>query len=279
MKKIKIIVLTLLFYVENMFSNLSIDVVIPCHKKDQKSLDLVIQGIKKNVTQIRRIIVVSYEKLTNKAEWYDESLYPFSKYDLALAIFNGNHKKATNFLYNERAMGWIYQQFLKLYAPLIIPNISENVLIVDADTIFLKKVTFIDENGYALYNYGRGRHKIYFEHGARLLPGFKRIFQKYSGICHHMLFQRHVIKEFFNEIQFNHKCDPWKAICTCIDHKYVSKPCMSEYELYFNYVFSRKYKVKIRELKWINIKLNAREEIYNQSYHYISCHSYLKSIF
>ena len=49
-----------------------IDVVIPAHKKDIDTLDLCIDGIRKNVKDVRRIIVVSKEKLTDKL--YNEAI-------------------------------------------------------------------------------------------------------------------------------------------------------------------------------------------------------------
>ena len=55
-----------------------IDAVIPAHKKDIDTLDLCIDGIRQNVKDIRRIIVVSKDKLTDNAEFYPESNFSFS---------------------------------------------------------------------------------------------------------------------------------------------------------------------------------------------------------
>ncbi len=60
-------------------SNDPIDVVIPCTNKDKKTLDLCIDGIRKYGKNIRRVIVVSSKPLTDKAEFFDEKLYPFFK--------------------------------------------------------------------------------------------------------------------------------------------------------------------------------------------------------
>ena len=43
-----------------------IDVVIACIDKDLRTLDMCIEGIKKNASNIRRVIVISPEKLTSK---------------------------------------------------------------------------------------------------------------------------------------------------------------------------------------------------------------------
>ena len=54
------------------FSEDPIDVIIPCTDKDLETLDLCIQGIRKNGPNIRRVIIISDQKLTEKAEWFDE---------------------------------------------------------------------------------------------------------------------------------------------------------------------------------------------------------------
>src|SRR5436190_474838 len=111
-----------------------IDVVIPCHEKDALTLELSINGVKKNCKNIRRIIVVSKKKLTNNAEWFDEARYPFNRRSILMTIFNNDISKVAQYETAPRnRTGWIYQQLLKLYAPLVIPDISSNVLVVDAD--------------------------------------------------------------------------------------------------------------------------------------------------
>lgn len=255
-----------------------LDVVFVCHPKDVRTLDLAIDGIKKNCQQIRRIIVVSATRLTDQAEWFDEKNYPFTKEDIALEIFNHDHQKAMHFMVQEHSrIGWIYQQLLKLYALFVMPDISSNILIIDADTIFLNPVEFIDHEGHAYYNPGRGYHKPFFAHGARLLAGFSKVFEEHSGIAHHMVFQRAVMEDLFATITAMHHQEPWKAMCACLDHHELNGSAMSEYELYFNFVFSRTQQAHIRLLGWANIKFNAKQikAFTHQGYHYVSCHSYL----
>ena len=257
------------------FYNDPIDVVIPCTNKDLPSLNLCINGIRKNGKNIRRIIVVSANKLTDIAEWFNESLYPFSKYDVAYEIF-GNKKQAT--LYQNtpgNRLGWIYQQLLKLYAPFVIPNISSNVLILDADTIFLNPVEFLGRNHAGLLNIGTEYHLPYFEHGARLLPGFRRLFREYSGVSHHMLFQKSVLKDLFKCIELANHDKPWRCFCHCIDRTFLFSSSASEYELYFNFSLSRTNQLQIRSLKWENISdITLLEQYRDAGYTYVSCHKY-----
>lgn len=254
-----------------------IDVVIPCHKKDKITLNLVIDGIKKNVKNLGRIIVVSSERLSDQAEWFDEKNYPFTKRKLAYRIFK-NKEQAKEFMKSPKTrIGWIFQQMLKTYSMFVIPNISSNVLIVDADTIFLRPVEFQDPaTGAGLYNPGNEYHIPYFTHLSKVLPGFRKVFPQYSGISHHMLFQRSVMEALFAEIKQAHNKEPWKVFCDMVDKKELFSSCMCiEYELYFNYVFSQCDQVKIRHLKWDNVPFYKFNTYKNAGYDYLSCHSWM----
>lgn len=245
-----------------------IDIVIPCAEKDTPTLELAIEGIRKNGKDVRRIIVVSARKLTKKAEWFDENKYPFTADEISQEVL-------CNTLSNQRPrLGWIYQQLLKLYAPFVIPGISSNVLVLDADTIFLNPVSFLGPSGEGLYNPGNEYHPPYFDHMHRLLPGLDRVFPHYSGISHHMLFQRPVLEDLLHTIESIHQVDAWKAICRCIDQEV---KMMSEYEIYFNFVFTRTEQMTIRPLKWMNcVKLSKISKYKRKGYHYVSCHSYCR---
>lgn len=226
-----------------------IDVIIPCTHKDLPTLDLCIDAIKMHGRDVRRVIVISKEKLTDKAEWFDEKEYPFSLTDIGHTIFPNNPQTASDFSRG----GWILQQLLKLYAPFVIPDISSNVLCLDADVIFFKPVEFINESNTALYAISKEFHLPYFIHMVKLLPSLSRAFINYSGICHHMLFQREILSELFAEIRAAHPGKKvWEAICSVIDPREIDGSCLSEYEIYFNYIFSRDKNVKLRPLMWTN---------------------------
>lgn len=246
-----------------------IDVVIVCIAKDLRTLEMCIEGIKKNAQSIRRVIVISPEKLTDNAEWFNEELFPFSKKDILKILFNDeNHK--TDWI------GWIYQQLLKLYSPLVIPNISPNVLLLDADTTFLNPVSFRDEvSGAGFFNTGIEYHPPYFAHAQRLLPGFRKVYQEYSGISHHMLIQRPILLDLFLTVEAVFNTSFFEAFCRCIDIRDVENSCASEYEIYFNFALLRTDQCKIRQLNWGNAKLQNLQPFKNAGYHYISCHTYL----
>jgi len=258
-------------------NNDPLDVIIPSTRKDLATLDACIEGIKAHGQNIRRIIVVSSEKLTDHAEWFDERRFPFTPYDIALQIFK-DPKNALHYmrLKNNR-LGWKYQQLLKLYAAFVIPNISTNILILDSDTIFLTDVFFLDQQSNALFQVRDEYHIPYFEHLMRLIPGVGRVFEEHSGIAHHMVFQKAVLDDLFAHIQARHQTEVWKAICDAIDREELLGSCFSEYEIYFNFVFSRTDQMKLRKLKMIDSgECENLQSFKDQGYGYVSCHTWMR---
>ena len=262
------------------FSDEWIDVVIPCVAKDLETLELSIAGIRKNGKRLGRIIVVSKEKLTDSAEWFDEAAFPFSKADMALEIYHGDAEAAQEFLSSPNTrIGWMYQQMLKLYATFVIPGISSNVLVLDADVIFLNPVEFMSGTNTPYFAVGREYMLPYFQHAARLLTGLKRVQVQYSGIAHHMLLQRPILEDLFELIYAQHGVEAWRAFCRCVDLEEVYKSPFSEYEVYFNFVQLRTNQAGIRHLRWMDVFNLRNMEWYRRSgYSYIACHEWWRTL-
>lgn len=261
-------------------SDEAIDVVIPAIGKDLPTLELCISGIRENCPQVRRVFVVSKKPLTASAEWIDEAIFPFTKLDVAMELTRGNVNQAKSYMSikGSRA-GWYYQQLLKFYACFCIPGISSNLLILDGDAVFLNPVQFVKEDGGSLYNVGDEHHPPYFEHGAKLIPGFRRLWPEYSGICHHMLLQKSVLIDLFSVVEKVHQIDFWRAFCRCVDLDKIQLPGASEYEIYFNFVFASSMQMEIRPLKWRNSDCLSKLQYYKkEGYHYVSFHSYARKI-
>lgn len=259
------------------FVNEPIDVIIPSTAKDQQTLDLCIDGVRKYCANVRRIIVISKKKMTDQAEWFDERKYPFNKQQVALQLNQGNKPDAKNFLKPPSRVGWYFQQLLKLYAHYVIPDLSSNVLVVDSDTIFLNPVEFTDANGEALYNPGLEYYLPYYAHAARFLPEIGRVYPEYSGISHHMLFQKAVLDDLFARVEAHQRKPLWQAFCRCVARSELNLSGASEYEIYFNFVFSQTDRVHLRFLKWKNLSsVNNLDDYKDQGYHYVSCHVHLR---
>jgi len=247
-----------------------IDVVMPTVMKDIDTLMLAINGCLEHVIGLRYIFVVckQHAKLTfitnDKVKYIDETIYPFTFDDIAKF-----HKKSSR-------NGWYYQQLLKLYAYKTIDDISENILIVDSDTIFLKNVNFFDGE-IALYNTGTEYNIPYFNHMNKLHPTLHKLYPEYSGICHHMLFQKSTLDELFKLIEDYHKCSLWEAFLKCVDEADYLGSGASEYEIYFNYIFiNHNDKVKIRQLNWTNISSLPNNA--HKKYDYVSAHAYSRGV-
>ena len=215
-----------------------IDVIIPSCKKDVDTLDLCIEAIKKNVKDVNRIIVVSREKLTDNAEFFAEEKLPYSIKDVGDII--GFHHKIFNY----------YSDLIQATAAMVIPDLSNNVLICDSDTIFLNPIEFIDDEGRALYcpSYdipANVTHHPYLEHAEKMIPGLKKQ-TRYSGIVHHILLQRHILQEIYDKVEKRTGMPFWKATLTAATEDFECLPRkpkiensplrMTIYELYFNYV-------------------------------------------
>ncbi len=259
--------------------NERIDVVMPTAPKDVKTIDIAIEGIRKNCKNLGRIIVISSERLTDHAEWFDESQYPFSKFDVALYLNKMDKNRATKYLNKRHSrVGWYYAQLLKFYAGFVIPGISSNILIVDSDTVFLRPVEFMNEKGEGLYNPGTEYHKPYFVHMNKLLPGLRKVFPDLSGISHHLLMQKPILEDLFSQVESYHQVEFWKAFCRCVDPTYVGAAGAAEFEIYFNFAFDRTDQVHLRNLKWGNSsKLELLDQHRTQGYDYMSYHSYLRN--
>ncbi|MFI0434183.1 MAG: DUF6492 family protein [Parachlamydiaceae bacterium] len=255
-----------------------IDVVIVAHPKDIETLDLCIKGIKENCKRVRRVIVVSEKKLTDEAEWFDEKLYPFSLDDVMMAIAKGDRKKGEKyFRHSNRGCGWFLQQLLKLGAPFVIPHISSNVLVIDADTIFMNPVDFLNKRKGGLFAFSRIEPKErYLRHADRLLPDYKRVHTEVYSVCHHMLFQRAILEDLFDVVEKHHQVPFWVAFCSCVDLN-EDKVAASEYEIYFSFAFNHTDQVGLRELKWTNSAyLNKMDLFKRNRYDYVSFHSYAR---
>ena len=251
------------------------DVVIPAHEKDIPILNHCIAAARRKIVGARRIIVVSKARYTDKAEWFDEAQFPFS-FDFVRSYAGG-------------ATGWYFQQLLKFYAVFVIPNISENILILDSDTVFFRRVRMFDYEGRALYNISKDKdieHKEFDQkvaaHIRKLLPeiaveNLPAEFQKVSGISHHMVFNREILRDLFARVEKRDGSgDPFYKIFLKLGD---GSHSVGEYQTYFNFilVFHRD-KIAIRKL---NYKNTADRNVFKYrlrlKYHYCSFHSYLRS--
>eukprot|EP00927_Polykrikos_kofoidii_P038661 TRINITY_DN33072_c0_g1_i1.p1 TRINITY_DN33072_c0_g1~~TRINITY_DN33072_c0_g1_i1.p1 ORF type:complete len:373 (+),score=58.75 TRINITY_DN33072_c0_g1_i1:111-1121(+) len=193
-----------------------IDCVIPAHEKDFETLHLTVSSIRRCCPEVSRLVVVSRIPWPGAAaagvEHFDEAnpSWPFR-----IADFDGCGCPP----------GWLFQQVLKLYAPVAIPGLAPNVLVCDADVVWL------DETGVRfLEPHGDGENELntspfvarlctfnadacppirsyvdlhrYDAFVAALLPGLaKPLPGKETAVCHHMLFQRDIVRALITSVE------------------------------------------------------------------------------
>jgi hypothetical protein len=96
--------------------------------------------------------------------------------------------------------GWYFQQLLKIGAAFE-SSITDNYVVVDADTVFLIEPTFIDEQGRFLFVKAEEYHEDYF-------INYKRLFneepnREFSFISQYMVFNKDLVKAICTKIENN----------------------------------------------------------------------------
>ena len=238
------------------------DIVIPVGPNDVSQLERNLKYTRQNIKGYRNIYIVTRNDITfQNCITVNENIFPFTLDDVW---------KLTKC--RKDRSGWYFQQLVKLYAWKYINNILDTYLVIDCDTFFLRPVDFV-KDGKCLYNTGTEYHQPYFNHLKKLDSSWTRVFEKKSGICHHMIFQKKYLEEIFMEIEAKHLFeDFYKIFLRCVRYSGDLFCGCSEYELYFNYIFKHHpSEVSLRPLKWKNV--GTLESNYT-GFDYISYHWY-----
>ncbi len=243
------------------------DLVIPLGPNDVKHIGRVVEFARANIVGLHMIYIITSQDIgdlnDSNYEVVSESIFPFSKDDV---ISRG--------IYPSRA-GWYLQQLLKMYAFTGIPSLSENYMVLDADTYMLRLNQFMSK-GIALLSTSSQRHLPYFEHMKKLHPTFT-IAHKRSGICNFMMFNVRMLKDMFKLVETYHKPDGqdrlfWQIFLDAIDVNEESGA--SEFEIYFTYLHKfAKSTFKIRNLREkVKDKVVPAEPTSEHEYDFMSKH-------
>lgn len=246
-------------------TNDPIDVVIPCHKKDLPLLPFCLQGIQENLKNIRRIIVISEERLTHLAEWFDEKDFSFTKKKIADEFFGKKSIQSDDFIKDPTSnVHWIYPKLLKLYAPFVIPKLSPNVLVLDVDVIFLQPTSLMTSKGLPRLTPSKKKYSERFiEFAEKLIPTLSKNPKNLSGLSHHILFQKPILNELFRAILQTHHREPWRILSRLIGPHQSSPSSFSEYGLYYNFVLNSTDQYKLQKHQW----KDSVSDIYNLEFY------------
>jgi hypothetical protein len=239
------------------------DVVLPVGPNEIPIINDVVNLVKTNVKGFNKIYLLTPDETLNidGCITINENIFPFTKEEI------------TEILGESCRINWVYQQLLKLYAVNVIPDCLDNILILDSDVFILKELNFMD-NDKPIFTVGYEYTVEYHEHSKRLHPSLIRANSKYSGVSHHMLFNKNYLKELFDLIE-NHNDKPFfNVFLESIDNRDKNDFKCSEYEIYFNFMcLYHNDNMIIRELKWGNVPYLTTDVI--NKYDYASVPKYL----
>jgi Family of unknown function (DUF6492) len=275
-----------------------IDVVIPVAPKDYPKLERSLLGILENSrTPIRGVFLIAADDsalkylnadLSPKVSVVKEREMPFTKRDIAGLL---EERGAT-----ANQASWYYQQLLKFYVFQVIRGLGDDVLILDADFIFSKPLHFLTEDGRAILSRGypfkwllntreyptRVEH-IHADFARRFVVGWEPV-DPFSGMHHHMVFQRDILAELFDVVEREHQQPFWRAF---VGNLRLEKwNAASEYVIYYHFARARHSdRVVVRDLKTCDILHDseeggdALEELDRQfrsgNFDAVGCHAFL----
>jgi len=249
---------------------MNFDIVIPLGPNEVTRIMEQIKFTKENVIGYRNIYIISFDPTIQIDDCIiiDENIFEFNKHDIASYFIEYNGKNNRN--------NWYLQQLLKLYAGFTINGILDDYLVIDSDVFFLNKLNFLSKDNKYYFTTSNEFHPPYFTHMNKLYPSFQKWNSK-SGISHHMIFNKNLLREMFELVESKHQQKFWKIFLECVtEHKNypitMEESGASEYEIYFNFMV--KYhldKIIIRDLNWNNISIkDYNSNKYDKNSNFIS---------
>mmetsp|Transcript_4888 Transcript_4888/g.14528 ORF Transcript_4888/g.14528 Transcript_4888/m.14528 type:complete len:316 (-) Transcript_4888:93-1040(-) len=216
---------------------LAFDCVIPAHQKDFETLGRTVTSLRRCCPAVNRVVVIA------SAPWPEATQLGVDHVDEAAEFWPF---RRTDFEGCGCQPGWLFQQVLKLYAPMLVPDIGPNVLVCDADVVWLRggldffeadevlgvkaqHCTFSSESCPPIRS-SVDLHR-YDAFVPAVLPGLEKPRPGVeSAVCHHAALQRDVLETLFGRTEASRGGLPfWTAF------RDAARECggrASEYELY-----------------------------------------------
>jgi hypothetical protein len=204
-------------------------IICVCCARDAPVWKIASMYITKNIDSVQYKVIVPdnevelFKKISSKPfEVLGESVY-------TKRFANEIKKRLSNKISSQ--FGWYLQQFIKLAAVAGCKS-DEVVLIWDADTVPLKKLVFINEQGRLNYYQGTEHHQPYFETIERLLRLSKKV--NFSFIAQCFAIKAEWIQELFDDIEKKHGQSWELALLDAINFEEGNS--FSEYEILGTFV-------------------------------------------
>lgn len=268
--------------------NPEIELLILAHQKDLHLLTFVVdKAIENSLNPIKKVNLVCPHDTLGLVR--RELNLMESKYKHVVFDYKSDYEVLGGELYRKmladfpNRFGWIAQQFLTVKS--VLDSQSSAVLQVDADTINLRPMTWLEKSGNQTILCSTEFHLPYYIVIKRLLR-LRRVPME-SHVCHQMLFQTQLFRKYlwnlgiFNVSQLY---DQYMQISSDLANE-DSRFC-AKYELYA-YLMKRYSPHKIIKTKFSNTAISRKiflksPEIalrkFSQDYFSISAHSYLDNL-
>jgi hypothetical protein len=219
-----------------------IDVVVTLIEKDILVVEKCLESVKLfSLNKINNIYIISPPSLlinkfcieNNYLHLDEDTISPLTSEELK------------NFQIKKDRIGWIKQQLIKLNSDQI-EGILEKYLIIDADTILLKKQYFTTKN-FDVFKFSDEFHFLYKLSSKFILGDL--FFSYNSFISHHQIIQKDLLLEMKSYIEKMHNIK-WHSVF--VNAALNNNNFVSEYELYAQYCI-KKTNLKIKKQYWFNL--------------------------
>lgn len=145
---------------------------------------------------------------------------------------------------------WVYQQSLKLAA--VSQSDGEYVMILDADTVLLRKRPWVTASGAQLLCVSDEFNEDYYLFLSQL-GAFSKA-PDFTFVTHHMLFQTRLVRQMLNELGISNFSDLLDSMIRNADLKAFSPLCI-DYELYGQWL-SMNNESNFCLVKWSNLGIS-----------------------
>jgi len=227
------------------YSSIPVVVLIPVSAKDFHQIGTVIKSIyMHSLNPIHEIILVSPAQIELPPKIV--SLYPVSVIDESRIISPSIRKSVFSLVPSGRT-GWVIQQIIKFkYTALC----SYPVVVLDADTVLLRNVTFVDQIGKQLIQFSYEWHAEYETHYRNFLGSrYRGSVCQISFVTHYQVMQSDVVLQFLgvkDENDLDSRLIDW---IECAD--FANHSPLSEYHSYGRFLTDF-YPTRFRIESWRN---------------------------
>ena len=249
------------------WSNLPLEIIIPCIDKDKTTIweciDSLRDRLKHPITSINIICPHNQDNIEKiaKDKWcniiYEDAVVPIKKEEI----------KYITKEWKNRA-GRLFQQLIKLFYAY--KTNSNYYYVIDSDTILMSEQVFEDK-WKIIYLFSDENHKPYYKNYEKLL--WEKKTAPMSFVAHQMVFNKNYVNELIKKIENIHNTDFISALINTIDTR--ENSWFSEFELYGNYMY-KYHKDEIMVEYRFNKRVKESEKNYEKykNYRSVSKHHY-----